>query len=289
MCAERLTHSRSATASSAAIRVRRAAWRREAGCAAQVGGERVGGQGGGARNCSPGQQMGAAGPELRGGRRSPARTPYCRPACTGHPALPTIRYVPSQTHAGRCRSLIRSCQPPQLASATEPSSSSTALPPEMRPGRSSSVTEPVAVSRGAQIFHGGFANHALRESRNLLDSVSVRVEEGARGAIGEGALWCSWLGLGGGRVGATEQVEGGLGAVVAAGSGHLVQVPGLRRSRMTPGSRSSEAEECEGAMGVAGVVAEAGGDVLRSGCSEGSDGEVAPGGHGAGCVAGAHL
>jgi len=40
---------------------------------------------------------------------------------------------------------------------------------------------------------------------------------------------------------------------------------------------------------VAGVAAETRRDVLHSGCAEGSDGEVAPGGHRAGCVAGSQL
>lgn len=121
--------------------------------------------------CSPGQQVGAGPKTERRENDHPPAPPVLPPSRYGHPALPTISYVPSQTHAGRCRSLIRSCQPPQLASAIEPSSSRTASPPEMRPGRSSSVTEPVAVSRGPQVFDAGFANHALRESRNLLDSV----------------------------------------------------------------------------------------------------------------------
>ncbi len=51
----------------------------------------------------------------------------------------------------------------------------------------------------------------------------------------------------------------------------------------------SEAEECERAASVARVVAEAGRDVLHSGRAEGSDGEVAPGGHRAGRVAGPQL
>ncbi len=64
---------------------------------------------------------------------------------------------------------------------------------------------------------------------------------------------------------------------------------GLRRSCVSPGLCSSEAEECEGATGVAGVVAEGGRDVLHSGCPEDSDGEVATGGHRAGRVAGPQL
>src|SRR5215207_2154415 len=51
----------------------------------------------------------------------------------------------------------------------------------------------------------------------------------------------------------------------------------------------ADAEECEGAGGVTGVVAQSGGDVASAAGAEDPDGEVAQAGHGPRCVAGADL
>ncbi len=50
------------------------------------------------------------------------------------------------------------------------------------------------------------------------------MQVGPGGTVGDGALRGGRLGQG--RAGAAEEVEGGLGAVVASGGGHLVQVSG---------------------------------------------------------------
>ncbi|GGW24035.1 hypothetical protein GCM10010339_93810 [Streptomyces alanosinicus] len=52
------------------------------------------------------------------------------------------------------------------------------------------------------------------------------MQAGPGGAVSQGALRGDWLGGGGGRGGVVEEVEGGLGSVVAAGGGHFVEVPG---------------------------------------------------------------
>ena len=51
----------------------------------------------------------------------------------------------------------------------------------------------------------------------------------------------------------------------------------------------ADAEECERAGGVTGVVAQGGGDVAVAAGAEDPDGEVAQAGHGPRCVAGADL
>src|SRR4030095_1771680 len=69
---------------------------------------------------------------------------------------------------------------------------------------------------------------------------------------------------------------------------------GLRRSRVMSGSSVATGAECDaeggqGSVWVAGVAAQRGGDVDRSGAAEDADDQVAEGRHDAGAAAGAQL